>query len=87
MPVALVVEQSIWYEEEASGVDESVAQQQLLDSATEYLRSQMVAGRIDNRYEIVTPMEGVYYQIGKYACYELISRPRPEEDLGTNEID
>jgi len=47
----------------------------------------MVAGRIDNRYEIVTPMEGVYYQIGKYACYELISRPRPEEDLGTNEID
>jgi len=87
LPVALVVEQSIWYEEEASGVDESVAQQQLLDSATEYLRSQMVAGRIDNRYEIVTPMEGVYYQIGKYACYELISRPRPEEDLGTNEID
>ena len=87
LPVAFVVEETIWYEEGPSTVDASEAAERLSACADGYLRSQMIAGRIDNRYEIVTPMEGAYYQIGKYVCCELISRPRPEEDLRNDEAD
>lgn len=86
LPVALVVEETIWYDVESQTIDETEAATLLHDCAGGYVYQQMIAGRIDNRYEIVTELDGACYQVGKYACYELIGVSRPEEDLGTNEI-
>ena len=87
LPVAFVTEEIIWYEEKPTVVVPDKASEQLSVYADSYLRGQMIAGRIDNRYEIITPMEGYYHQIGKYVCRELISRPRPEEDFTNDETD
>lgn len=86
LPVALAVEESRWYDAELETTDKADATERLSDCAAEYLRQQMIAGRIVQRYEIVTALDGAYYQVGKYACYEMIGASRPEEDLGTNEI-
>lgn len=86
LPVALVVQTSTWYVESSTTLTEESATERLSACADTYLRRQMIAGQINSRYEIVTPMEGIYYQLGNYACYEMIGRARPEEDLGTNEI-
>ncbi len=87
LPVVIAVETYTWHRTEPSALEEAVVSQQMAACADGYLKSRMIAGRIDARYEIITPMEGVYHQIGNYACYEMIGRVRPEEDLGTNEID
>ncbi len=87
LPITLVVEKTIAYETATVTQNQKEVTQHLCRSAQAYLKEQMIAGRIDVRYEIVTPMKGIYYQIGKYACHEMISRPRPEEDLQGNEID
>ena len=87
LPMAIAVETCTWHSTEPSGLNEAAVSSQMAACADGYLKSRMIAGRIDARYEIITPMEGVYYQIGNYACYEMIGRVRPEEDLGTNEID
>lgn len=87
LPVAIVVEECTWYEGTPSAVGPSDAEKRLSDCADGYLKEQMIAGRIDARYEIVTPLDGVYHQVGKYACYEMIGRSRPEEDLGNDETD
>lgn len=86
LPFALVVEENCWNDTESADVDKTDAAPLLTDCAEKYLNRQMIAGRIDQRCELITTLEGAYYQVGQYACYEMIGTSRPEEDLGTNEI-
>ncbi len=86
LPVALAVEESRQYDSEEDTLEKATAAKLLSDRAGAYLQQQMIAGRVEHRYEIVTVSEGAYYQVGKYACYEMIGTSRPEEDLNTNEI-
>ena len=86
LPVALAVEHCVWRDQEETILDRDETALRLSTSAEQYLKGEMIAGRIDDRYEIMTMPGGVYHQVGRYACYEMIGRVRPEEDLGTNEI-
>ena len=86
LPVALAVEHCVWRDQEETILDRDETALRLSTSAEQYLKGRMIAGRIDDRYEIMTMPGGVYHQVGRYACYEMIGRVRPEEDLGTNEI-
>lgn len=86
LPIALVVEQQIRYASDTTAMDRTEASELLSETAGRYVQRQMVAGRIDQRYEIVTALDDAFYQVGKYACYEMIGAVRPEEDLGNHEI-
>lgn len=85
LPVAVLVEESVWRETEPVTIDKSYATELLSSNAEMYLHRQMIAGRIDHHYEIVTALDGAYYQVGKYACYEMIGAVHPEEDLAKYE--
>ena len=85
LPMAFVEERSDWCEQEPAVLEQKIAAERLSKCADTYLKGQMIAGRIEGRYERITPHQGVYHQVGHYACYEMIGRVRPEEDLRRNE--
>lgn len=85
LPIAVVVEENIWRDTDVVTVDKTDAAKLLSSSAEGYLQQQMIAGRIDHRSEIVTALDGVYNQLGEYACYEMIGASHPEEDLSKHE--
>lgn len=86
LPIALVAEQTVWHGTNIVKQNPQVAGELLSACADRVLLQSMIAGQIENRYEIVTELDGVYYQVGKYACYEMIGISRPEEDLTKHEV-
>ncbi len=81
LPVALAVEEWSDRETDAYTIDEAQAQSQLSRYAQADLTAQMVAGSIEAKYEAFSSPQGLYCLTGRYACYEMIGKSRPEEIL------
>ncbi len=79
LPVALVTEEYITYEQEPTVID--AGEQILYDFAKQYLAQRMIAGKICTAGETITPMEGICRLDGVYSCYEMIGITRIEESL------
>lgn len=86
LPIALAVETWTQYGTVEAVLDEGQAGAQLSAFAEDQLTGHMIAGRINARFESITCLDGLFYLTGKYACYEMIGRTRPEEILQNNEI-
>lgn len=80
LPIALAVEQSTYYTSHTVSTDEERLQETLSRFAEQYLLSQMVAGQILERQEVVD--QGCLY--GEYACQEMIGREQSEEIIQSN---
>jgi hypothetical protein len=66
-------------------MEESEAKQSLSTFVQRQLAQQMVAGRVEHHYETISKIDGLYYLNGRYSCYEMIGRVRPEEITGNYE--
>ncbi len=86
LPVALTVERWTYHDMSFSTMDEEQAVQRLSTFAKKHLTEHMIAGRIDAQYETFASSTGYYCLTGRYACYEMIGKSRPEEILD-NETD
>lgn len=80
LPVAIGVEQWRWYECLSDPVEQD-AEAFLRGFSETYLTDIMIAGRIDARFETISPIDGGWCLTGKYACYEMIGKSRLEENL------
>lgn len=81
LPVVLVTEEWIWYDETAAAVEQGTAAAVLTESAGHYLTGLMVAGTVNQRSESVVADDGCYRLYGAYACTEMICKTRIEESL------
>lgn len=81
LPMAFVTERWIQRKGTPEELDESVAEAVLLRFADDYLKQQMVAGQLRNRYESVTALDGAFRLRGRYVCTEMICKTRLEEKL------
>ena len=79
LPIAIVTEVWISYEEVPTVLEEESAAQALSAFASGYLSGQMIAGTITEKDEACTLHDGVYCLQGQYACQEMIGRVRSEE--------
>ena len=79
LPIAIVTEVWISYEEVPTVLEEESAAQALSAFASGYLSGQMIAGTITEKDEACTLQDGVYCLEGQYACQEMIGRVRSEE--------
>ena len=52
---------------------------------TNYVRSQMIGGKILTQAHSGIWVDGIYRIDGIYGCYEMIGRVRPEERLDEHE--
>lgn len=81
LPVILVTEEWIWYDEAAVTMEQETAAAVLTESAGHYLSGLMVAGSVNQRAESVVADDGCYRLYGAYACTEMICKTRIEESL------
>ncbi|MGN0999114.1 MAG: sporulation protein YqfD [Faecousia sp.] len=79
LPIAIVTEVWISYEEVPTVLEEKCAAKALSAFAGTYLSGQMIAGTITEKEETCTLQDGVYCLQGQYACQEMIGRVRSEE--------
>ena len=79
LPLALCVETYTMWETEPGSAALPQAERILGEFAGTYLKSQMVAGTILERFQSVQPGEGVFRLTGKYVCTEMIGR---EQQIG-----
>lgn len=79
LPVALIVEETIHYENTVQNTSAVSAEAMLLDYAESYLSGQMVSGTILNRSEAVEQLQDIYVLNAQYTCRELIGRAQSEE--------
>lgn len=79
LPVAIAVEQYISYDTEIQTHPDPEGV--LLPFMQDYLRRQMIAGRILTGFHTGTELDGFYRIDGIYGCYEMIGLTRPEERL------
>lgn len=87
LPVALAKEEWVQFRESAGSVDEKTANGILNDFAERYLTAQMIAGQITRHSRQTVCDDGVYRQLGIYACAEMIGITRFEENLEHYEAD
>lgn len=81
LPVALVTEVWIYAAQEEVPVEQEDAAALVSGFASEYLKSQMIAGQILSAGENVEAEDGIYCLQGIYACREMIGRVQQEETL------
>lgn len=79
LPLALCVETYTMWETEPGSAALPQAERILGEFAGTYLKSQMVAGTILERFQSVQPGEGVFRLTGRYVCTEMIGR---EQQIG-----
>lgn len=77
LPVALVTEKWISYRTEAGSQEDG--QSNLQSFSRQYLRGQMLAGKMESANEVFTQTEGLCRLDGIYGCYEMIGITRTEE--------
>ncbi len=80
LPIALVTEEWVSYEQAPVDADEETAKNILQDFSGNYLTGTMTAGQIQARYETVALTGEIYRQYGQYACLEMIGKSRLEEN-------
>lgn len=87
LPIAVITEQWIYYNTEALQA-EDCAQEILSHFTTTYLAELMTSGRILERWENFTQLDGVCCLEGEYACLEMLGRVQSEEIIrGNGKID
>ena len=79
LPVALIKYSFESYELSDEHMDPSRAQKLLSDFTDQYIRDQMVAGRILASGEQMRALDGGYQLTGTYACTEMIGRVQQEQ--------
>lgn len=79
LPIALVIERYVHSDCQDAEMREADIQIRMQEFSKEYLESQMVAGKVDNKAEVNAAKEGSYYLYGRYACHEMIGQERIEE--------
>ncbi|MBQ9839117.1 MAG: sporulation protein YqfD [Oscillospiraceae bacterium] len=79
LPVALVVEEWICYENRLQAVSAESAESSLSAYAASYLDSQMISGTICSADASVKLEENTYILDGEYTCREMIGRSHSEE--------
>ena len=84
LPIALVTEHLVYYENEACDVSDVDAFVWMEDLSKTYLHSQMIAGRIVTTNLSTEVQEGICRQYGEYACIEMIGQVRSEEIITGN---
>lgn len=87
LPVALAVEEFVWYDEAVVAPDPSSAEDILKNFSDDHLSHLMVAGRIEAAHEHISNIEGGLRLFGEYDCYEMIGKSRPEENIHNYEND
>ena len=85
LPICIVKESWLMYDAEISTGERNC--QQLDAFGTQYVLSQMVAGKIIQREESVVEAEDVSVLEGQYACEEMIGQLRSEEIVKPNGTD
>ena len=83
LPIAIAVEQTISYDIQLQTREDP--EQILLPFMTNYVRSQMIGGKILTQAHSGIWVDGIYRIDGIYGCYEMIGRVRPEERLNEHE--
>lgn len=78
LPVALIKETVVACDLKVSEVEEETVKTELSDFAEKYMRSQMIAGTITERFETLQKTDA-YCMTGRYACQEMIGRVKPEQ--------
>ena len=81
LPVALVEEQWISYQNKHHCISEFEAEKILTDFADKYMALQMLAGRVLARNQVVSAEKGIAMLDGHYACLEMIGREISEESI------
>lgn len=81
LPIALVTERWFLRNEAPGAAEKTAAEAVVLEFANSYLKQQMVAGQIRNRFESVSEQKGVFLLRGTYTCTEMICKTRIEEKL------
>jgi len=84
LPIAVCVEEFLFYETVPSTAPAPEAWASLSAFSSRYLRSQMVAGSIQNAQEEFVFADGCYRMEGHYVCEEMIGRERREQIGETN---
>ena len=79
LPFGWAVETYTDYETASAEIPQPEAQATLLGFAEAYLLQQMVAGRILEKEETVSLLDGVYLLEGEYVCTEMIGRVQREQ--------
>lgn len=84
LPVALVQEDLLYYNNEVVSAGESEDFSWLENQSKNYLLEHMLAGEILNADLVTEHREDVVYQYGDYACLEMIGQVRSEEIIQGN---
>lgn len=79
LPVALAVEECIFYETESISLYQDTASTILTDYAKSYLSKQMVSGTVVGESEILGQWENGFTMYGEYVCHESIGQLQSEE--------
>lgn len=87
LPVALVTQHWVYYDQMDERMEQSRAAQILSDFAENYLTEKMIAGKILDRTELLSQTDESYCQSGKYICLEMIAKTRFEESIYNYEAD
>lgn len=84
LPLALCVEEYIFYQNEEKTIPEQEAAHKLSDFAQRMLMQQMVAGEIRNKAETTALQDDLFTLKGMYVCVEMIGREQQEQIGDTN---
>ena len=79
MPVAIVTETCVSYEEGTATTFSDQYADRLSSFADRYLCDQMIAGSVLAKFEELSKYEGVFQLQGQYSCLEMIGREQSEE--------
>lgn len=79
LPVALCCETITWYSVEQQKQHAAAAKQELSTFASDYLVSQMIAGRIRSTGESFAEDADTFVLNAEYICSEMIGRERVEK--------
>lgn len=81
LPVALIVEEFIYYENSLQNTLAVSAEKVLSEYAEGYLSGQMLSGTILSRSEAIEQLQDSYVLNAQYTCRELIGRVQNEETI------
>lgn len=84
LPVALVMEESTFYETTYQMPEPANIETMLENGARTYLISQMISGQILDVETVFGVTDGYYYLQGQYICNEIIGQALSEERFNTN---
>ena len=86
LPIAVVKETVIYYEERKEKPAVSEKEEWLLDFSETYLKNTMVSGQIISAETQMNPTEDACYFFGKYTCTEMIGEIRYEQTIPKDDI-